>query len=136
VADGDAVSVAWFTAANDRPKVRAALSLDGGATFATVIDIDVEQPIGRVDIDFLDTKTIVVSWLRKGLDNKAEIVARSVLANGIKGPVRIIAQTNNSRATGFPQMTRYGDDLVFAWTDTSDKPGRVRTARLGIDAFR
>ena len=49
VAHGDGhLAVAWFTAAQDRPRVLLAFSHDGGASFDAPIQIDGDRPVGRV----------------------------------------------------------------------------------------
>lgn len=136
VADGRNVAVAWFTAANGEPRVRAARSEDGGARFTSAIDVDTDSPIGRVDIDMLDTESIVVSYLAKSADGGGEVVAQAIAGDGTLGIRRVVARTATSRSAGFPQMIRQGDELVFAWTDTPDERSRVRTATIAVDAFR
>lgn len=49
-ADRANVAVAWFTAANDISRVRIARSNDSASTFSAALDIDIDKPIGRVDI--------------------------------------------------------------------------------------
>jgi hypothetical protein len=47
---GDTVAVAWFTAAQENPRVHVAYSLDGGATFGPPARVDDGNPAGRVDL--------------------------------------------------------------------------------------
>jgi len=130
VANGVHVAVAWFTAANDSSKVQVAHSMDGGATFTTPVGVDVERPIGRVDIEMLDNGAAVVSWLRNGEAQHGDILARTVSANGALGPVNVITTTTAARSSGFPQMTRYADNLLFAWTESSNDGSQVKTIQI------
>ena len=59
------VVVSWFSASNGRPKVNLKFSSDNGRTFGDKILIDdVENsPIGRVDVEFLNSKEVMISWL-------------------------------------------------------------------------
>jgi len=132
VANGTDVAVAWFTAPNNRSKVQLARSIDGGASFASPIDIDADRPIGRVDVELIENGDAVVSWVRKGEHQQGEICVRSVTAGGRLGPIRIVAKTNAARPSGFPQMTQQAGDLIFAWTDTFADQSLVKSARIPI----
>jgi hypothetical protein len=134
-AQGNDVGIAWFTAAHGRSKVRFARSDDAASTFSPVLDIDAERAIGRVDITILDDGAMAVSWLRRGLESQGEIVVRRVTVKGTLGPPMVIAKTMTSRPTGFPQMLRIGDDLLFAWTHIADGESTVKTARMSIAAL-
>jgi hypothetical protein len=127
----DAV-VAWFTSARSVPHVRFARSMDQAATFSAPINIDTGQPLGRVDVALLDSGMASVSWLRTTDDRRGELVMRLVSKTGEPGPVQVIAPTSSERPAGFPQMISKGNQLIFAWTDTSGDSPRVRTAQVDI----
>jgi len=132
VASGMHVAVAWFTAPDEAARVRVAHSADGGQSFSTPVDVDVERPIGRVDIELLDGGHAVVSWLRNGKAGHGNIVVRTVAADGELGSTHTIATTGAARSSGFPQMMRQGNELVFAWTDTSADQSQVLSKRISI----
>ncbi len=135
-AHGNVASVAWFTAANEQPAVRVAFSSDSGATFGTPRDIDVNAPLGRVDIVQLADGSSIVSWLATNDDRTAAISARHVGSDGRLGEAITVASTGAGRASGFPQMIRSGDDLLFAWTDVTGDETRVRTRLVSVREFR
>ncbi len=135
VSNGSVVAVAWFTAANDDSQLRMAWSSDDGATFDTPVDIDIDRPIGRVDIEILDDGSAVVSWLRTGENNQGEICVRQVAPSGQLGPVQVVVKTGAGRASGFPQMLRDGADLIIAWTDVAGETSQVLTARVDTTTF-
>jgi len=124
---GNHLAVAWFTAGNEKPMVNLVFSKDGGATFEAPIRIDEANAMGRVDILLLDAQNAIVSWMET---NEGEALIKAVRVNrdGTKGEVRIIAQLDASRKTGFPQMELTGDKVHFAWTDVADEKTAVRTA--------
>jgi hypothetical protein len=128
--DGERVAVAWFTAANDTPRVRLAMSTDGAQTFSPPIDIDTQRPEGRVDVALLDNGNAVVSWLRA--HDEGELCLRQVTATGKTGPIHVIAPIHNARSSGFPQLVRDADHLVLAWTDVSGDASQVRSVRVDI----
>ena len=130
-------AVAWYTGANDLPRVRLAWSDDGGRSFGAVLEIDGAEALGRVDVVLLKDRSAAVSWLRKDADD-ARLLVRRVQRDGALGPIREVATTSPSRASGFPQMIGRGDDLVFAWTQVDEHSTRVRTALLkdALNALR
>ena len=135
-ANGELASVAWFTAAKDQPAVRVASSSDSGASFAAPVDIDLDSPLGRVDIVQLADGSSIVSWLATGDERTATITVRHVGADGSLGDAIAVSSTDEGRASGFPQMIRSGDNLLFAWTDVSGDDSQVRTRLVPISNIR
>lgn len=127
---GDRVAVAWFTGAGDRARVLAALSSDGGRSFGAPIPIDEGAPLGRVGIAALGDGGAVVSWLETSRDDVRILARRVSPAGEARQPIRV-AVTSASRASGFPQIVRSGEELVLAWTDAGT-PSRIRLARVKL----
>ena len=133
-AEGQSVAVGWFTGTGGTPHVKVAFSTDGGATFAAPIQVDDGETQGRVDVLLLPDKSALVCWLA-GTPEGGEIKVRRVQANGLLGPPAIIAKTDISRSSGFPRMTRLGDQVHFAWTEFGT-PSRIRMATADISAYK
>lgn len=131
----DDVVVAWFTAADEIPRIRFARSTDQAASFAHAIDMAEGEVTGRVDVALLEDGRAVVSWLKDSKDNRGQLAIRLVSKDGQPGPVQFIAPTGTSRAAGFPQMISHGDELLFAWTDTFGDKRRVQTSRVKITSL-
>lgn len=125
-ADGQRVAVAWFTAAKGMPRVKVIFSRDTGATFGEPIVVDEGSPVGRVDVLLLADGSALVSWLER-TPKGGEIKARRISPNGSRFEATTIAESSVVRASGFPQMARAGNQIIFAWTDPGT-PSRVRTA--------
>lgn len=146
-AAGEAVAVAWFTEADQTPRVRFAWSFDGGLNFEPSIVIDSPDsdghPIGRVDVE-IDPTTgdALVLWLDQ--DRSAPIAAdygaqpaalrmRRVGREGQLGVTTRLATTMGGRASGFPRAARAEDKLLLAWTEIpTDQETRVRVAEILI----
>ena len=124
-ARGRTVVVAWFTAP-DVPRVRLAFSHDAGRSFAPPIEVASGDVTGRVDVVLLDDGRAIVSWLQPS-SSGAEIRAQPFDSDGATGPALAVAGASVQRSSGFPQMIRAGDGLLFAWTESGDPP-QVRTA--------
>lgn len=122
---GNTLSIAWFTISDEVAQVNVIFSVDGGETFGKPVRIDEGKPIGRVDVVMLDNDNAMVSWM-EGTDIKAVKVNR----DRSKGTPVVIATSSESRSSGFPQMTKAGDALIFAWTDDADKKVKVASIKL------
>jgi hypothetical protein len=126
-ARGDTAAVAWFTGADDRPRVRAAFSDDAGDSFGPPVDLDGGRPAGRVDVALVDGRRALVSWVESTSEG-AEIRLRAAGPEGAEGPAAPLAPASAARAGGFPRMAVVGDTVVVAWTDPAGD-GRVRAVR-------
>ena len=125
VAKGNKLSIAWFSAAADDSEIQVIFSKDGGATLGKPIRIDEGSAIGRVDVVMIEEKSVFVSWMEGTI-----IKAAKVHDDGIKEPSIVVGSSSDSRSSGFPQMTRSGNQLIFAWTD--DKERNIKTASLSL----
>ena len=120
----------WYTGVGGDPKAYVAFSEDGGATFGQRIRIDEGLPLGRLDVEQLDDGSAVVVWLEAS-DDSPRVMARRVTASGELDMALVISETSQMRASGFPRMTRVGDELLLAWTLADEEGGiRVRSVRL------
>lgn len=130
-ADAGGAAAAWFTAAGDKPKVRAAFSADGGATFGPATDVDATAAIGHVQVAMTRADAAAVTWWRRGATG-AELALSEVTSAGGAGPVRVVATSGESRPESVPQLLRSGRRLLLAWTEPGET-GRVRAAYLALD---
>lgn len=119
-ARGERVVLAWYTAAADRPQVKAAFSADGGGTFGRAARLDAGAPAGRVDAVLLDDGSAVVTWLEDGA-----LRGRRVAPDGRPDAPFVIAR---GKIAGVPRLGRWGGRVLAAWTDVSAARSRVRLA--------
>ena len=124
---GNNLAIAWFSMKDNKGQVKIIFSSDGGNTFNAPIQIDEGNPIGRVDVVMLDEKTAMLSWM-EGTDIKAI----KVNSDGTKGKPIMIAASSGARSSGFPQMTKAGNKLIFAWTDNKKKTIKLASLVLFI----
>jgi hypothetical protein len=128
VARDQTVAVAWFTAKNEQPRVKLALSVDGGASFALPILVDEGKTNGRVSLALLPDGDMAVSWLvTEG--SAANIKVARYSKQGKLRDSTIVAKTRSSRRSGFPVLASVGDDLYVTWTDITDGM-QVKIARI------
>jgi hypothetical protein len=124
---GDTVAVALFAAPNDSGRVRLAFSQDAGATFAPAVRIDGGRPTGRVDVEMLDGRTALVSWIERVGEKDAQVWARTVGRDGTLGEPLVVGGSEATRSSGFPRMVRIDGGVLMAWT-VPGTPSAVRTA--------
>jgi hypothetical protein len=126
-ARGRQVAVAWMTAKDDQGRAFAAFSNDAGATFGAPVRLDDAASQGRVGIALLADGSAVASWIEFA-DRRAALRMRRIEATGARGPAQTVAGVGTERTSGYPRLARRGDELLLAWTETSDGRSAVRTA--------
>ncbi|MFT7029357.1 MAG: hypothetical protein ACJA2C_000743 [Marinoscillum sp.] len=130
-AQGDNLVVAWYSAANSKPMVKVVFSGDAGASFMSPITVDDQMPMGRVDVAMIDERAAVVSWLT--MDGKRSVImARKVNKNGTTESPVIIAETSDSKGSGFPQLAYFKGDFYAAWTSMEEDITQVKMAKISL----
>jgi hypothetical protein len=115
------VAIAWFTMAEGEGRAFAAFSNDSGATFGTPVRVDDTGTIGRVDVELLEDGSAAVSWIEV-VGGNAEFRVRRVAESGTRGESMMVATLDSGRSSGYPRMARRGNELLFAWTETGERP--------------
>jgi len=133
------VAVAWFTSPRRKGKrgakgepnrrVQVIFSSDAGESFGAPVRVDGVHPLGRVDVRWLDDESVLVVWLEKTGDGKAEIRARRVHANGQADEPWTMARTVPARRSGFPRLAVTDQGVMAAWTEAGE-PSQLRLAWL------
>ena len=126
---GSNLAMAWFTAANDNPKVQVAFSDDNGKTFGLPYRIDNGNAIGRVDVIMLNDNSAAVLWMEpSGVDTVIQLV--KVTASGVINDPITISKTRSERSSGFPQLELVGDQLYIAWTSLENENPSVKVVSV------
>lgn len=126
-ADGENVAVAWFTAAQGRPRVQLAFSGDSGAHFGAPITLAEGRVQGRVDVVLWNRNTAVVTWMEMDEKDRTHIMLGLVSNNGNRIRKQEIALTTAARAAGFPQLAKQGDTLYVPIPERPEKPKAWRS---------
>lgn len=126
---GALTAVAWFTAAEDTPRVYVSLASGAGPSFGKPIRVDDGHPVGRADVVVLDEGSALVTWIETA-GSAAEVRARRVRLDGGVDPSFKVGDTASSRAAGFPRITRLGNDVYVGWTTAAEKEKSIRIARI------
>ena len=124
-ARGNQLAVAWYTGAQDKPRVEVAFSSDAGATFAKAVTVSTGHAFGYASVALEDDGNAIVSWLqRTGEDGPTQVLARHVNSAGVAQPVIEVAKGGQS-ALGYPRVFQSGGETLIAWGGT-----KLQTARL------
>ncbi|MBV8729830.1 MAG: exo-alpha-sialidase [Acidobacteriia bacterium] len=124
---GDRVALAWYTGAQNMPRVQMIFSTDGGVTFGKPVLVSTGHAYGYTSVALADDGTAYVSWLQQGPGNVAQVLARAVSAAGTAGPVAQLAE-GGRMALGYPRVVSAGSETWIAWGDP--KTSRVDSALL------
>ncbi len=132
-ARGRDVVISWFTGVDDPGRAYVAFSKDAGRTFSAPIRVDEVATLGRVDVELMPDGSAMATWIEL-VEKKAEFKVRRIQPNGVRGAAIKVADLAASRSSGYPRVTRDGNQLLFAWTEVmAATPGsrpttQVRTA--------
>jgi len=132
-ANGDRIAVAWFTAANGNPMVKAAFSKNAGKSFSKPVEIASKGTSGHVGVSLIDKHTYVVSWMESDENGSYEINLRGRTVDGQMGRVQTVGRTSVARTV--PQMKLVGDKLILAWTDVMSDESKVVSVKVPILGF-
>jgi hypothetical protein len=114
-ARGRQVAAVWFAAPNDNGRAFVAFSQDAGKTWGNAIRLDDEASLGRVDVEMLDDGSAVASWVEFG-NGRSQFKVRRIKQDGQRSAA--VDVPGAGRVSGYPRMTRSGDELILAWTET------------------
>jgi hypothetical protein len=124
-ADGrdTSVAVAWFTAAEGVARVHARTSADAGETFTPPVPIDLGRPIGRLETVMLPDHSAIILWLEMKSDtNAAGLYARRLFPDGNLSRPQLLAETTQSRASGFPRAALQSNGHVLvSYTQNAER---------------
>ena len=128
-ANGSRIAAAWFTGADNQPRVQVAFSDDNGHTFSDPILVD-EQNHGRVDVALLDDGSAAVSWIGYDEEGNEALRLRRAYDDGTLEEPITVSRIDAGRSSGIPRMVRQDDQLYVAWVDVEGEADRVQVARL------
>jgi hypothetical protein len=136
-ARGRETVVAWFTSQNDMGQAYAAFSSDAGRSWGDPIRLDDAGSLGRVGVVLLDDGSAVASWIEV-THNHAQFRIRRLDRSGTRSPAATVTDVPMSVTSAYPRMARFGDELVFAWTErASSKEDDAESAlRVGMAVAR
>jgi len=131
-ANKNKLAIAWFTGKNKKGEVKVIFSENGGRTFGKPVIIDSDNPLGRVDVHWMNEKQVAVSWISSH-GKSAKISLQMIDIKGKKGFFQHVLDTSSERLSGFPILVPHEDGLILSTTKVnSDKSTQIKTYRLSI----
>lgn len=79
------VAIAWYTEADDKPRVQLVFSSDAGGTFTRPMVVNTGYALGHASTVLNDDGGAFVSWIEEG-DKSSRVLARFVSAAAPPGP--------------------------------------------------
>lgn len=133
VAEGNRVTLVWYTGVGDKPSVYMVKSADGGRTFGPRARVDEGSTLGRVDAVPVGGGRTLIAWLESVGQANAEWRVRLAGADGRLGPARPVVRVDRARLAGFPRLAWTGTEALVGVTATGDQGG-VRVLRVPLPA--
>jgi hypothetical protein len=130
-ARGRTVVLAWFSVRDDVGHAFAAFSTDAGRTFSAPIQLDDAASLGRVDVGLLPDGSAAATWIEFA-DQRSSLALRRIHPSGQKSPAIPVASIEGARASGYPRVAFATNELVLAWTESTNGTLRVRTASVRV----
>ena len=132
VSNNNNVAVAWFSAANNTPTVKVAFSFDGGKNFKKPISISKFSVLGRVDVLFLNSNEVLVSYIEK--DKKGTFLkCKKITLKGIVSNEFIISEIGGNRGTGVPQLELFKNEIYAVWTVSKEKKNQLKSVKFSFE---
>jgi hypothetical protein len=129
-AAGDYVGVAWFTAADDRPRLRFARSRDAGRAFEAAVTVASQNVLGQADIVLTADGTAWISaWHRAAAGMELRVHRLGGGAQDVD--TRVVATSASSLPSDVPQLGLSGEQLILAWSELGN-PGLLYSAKLSL----
>jgi hypothetical protein len=133
--DGGRVAAAWFTAADNNPRVLASYSPDAGTRFLMPLRLSAPAPAGRVSTVLLHNGAMLVSWV----DAAGALVLRRVTPDySAAGPAVPLTSPTTGRVKGHPRLALLRDyaggssSAELLATFTSESAARVTTLLITV----
>ncbi|MBI5689110.1 MAG: exo-alpha-sialidase [Verrucomicrobia bacterium] len=132
--DGGRVAAAWYTAADNDPRVLVSFSPDAGGRFLLPLAVNDTKPAGRVATAILRDGALLVTWV----DLAGTLWLRRITPDFTSTPPLPLTSASAARVKGFPRLALVRDYLGgneparLLVTYTSDAPPAVRTLLVTI----
>ena len=126
------LAVAWFTVSNNNPLVNVSFSKTNGDSFSTPLKINDHHAIGRVDVAFLNTEEIIVSYMEAD-DIGTYLRIKKVSVNEKVSKPITISKIDRGRNTGVPQLEIINNEIFVVWTISVDGMNQLKSVKLSLE---
>ena len=127
-------AVAWFTAAEGKPKVNVSFSNSDGGDFKPPIQLNDLNALGRVDVAFLNSSEVLVSYMELD-DHGTYLKIKKVSIDGKVSDAKTIAVIDEGRNSGVPQLEIIKGNVFLAWTYSVDGKNQLKSVKFNSESF-
>ena len=127
-------AVAWFTAAEGKPKVNVSFSNSDGGDFKPPIQLNDLNALGRVDVAFLTSSEVLVSYMELD-DHGTYLKIKKVSIDGKVSEAKTIAVIDEGRNSGVPQLEIIKGNVFLAWTYSVDGKNQLKSVKFNSESF-
>ena len=132
VANSTNLAVAWFTAANNTPLVNISFSTSNGDTFNSPIQLNDLDAIGRVDVAFLNSKEVLVSYMEVD-DIGTYLKVKKVSLDGKISEAFTVSEIDGGRNTGVPQLEIMDGKVFLVWTISIEGKNQLKSVKFNYE---
>jgi hypothetical protein len=134
VVNSSNIALAWFTAAEGKPKVNISFSTSNATDFKPPIQLNDLDALGRVDVAFLNPNEVLVSYME--LDAAGTYLKiKKVSIDGKVSEAKTIAIIDEGRNTGVPQLEIMKENVFLVWTNVVKGKNQLKTVKLNSKSF-
>ena len=128
-------AVVWYTYTNNKSLIKIAFSNDIAEGFNTPIEVNADNPIGRVDIELIDGETALISYM-DNIDGNTFVKLHMVNRSGNQNKFLLVDESSKERSSGFPKIVldKKRNLTIIAWTEVSKK-SKIKTALIDNSFF-
>lgn len=124
--EGKNIAVTWYTESEGIPKVLLAHYDHEKNTFSSPVTVNDEYALGRVDIAFTHKGDLLVTFMKRTSDNRADIVGNLYDADLNLLETIKIGQTSASRSSGFTKIAALSKLTLVNYT-LPDEVTKIKT---------
>ena len=126
-------AVAWFTVADEKPKIKVSF-LSAADSFDKPILLNDVEALGRVDVAFINSNEVLVSYMES--DEKGTYLrCKRVAKNGTVSKAITVSEINSGRSTGVPQLEVLNNYAYLVWTISIDKKNQLKSVKFNLDGI-
>ena len=134
VANSSNTAVAWFTAAEGKPKVNVSFSNSDNGEFKSPIQLNDLNALGRVDVAFLNSREVLVSYMELD-DYGTYLKIKKVSIDGTVSEAYTVAVIDEGRNSGVPQLEIMKGNVFLVWTYTVDGKNQLKSVKFNSESF-
>ncbi|MDC7998819.1 hypothetical protein [Gilvibacter sediminis] len=125
-------AVGWFTMVDDKPQVKLG-TMGTGSWFDEFLVLEDSRAIGRVDVAVDDQANAFALYMTDA-GSTANLNLTHVASTGAR-MTHILSKMSPERASGFPQLVLFKDQVVISYTETDSIGSQINLVSYPFKAY-